>query len=148
MDDLPQPAAKNTPAWIWVLAGCGCALAGLLLLGVLSTIVLPSLLGRMSVARRARAGIDLALLRDGVERFRASNEGHPPLSLDELLVPGADGRTCLPGVATLPLDPWGHAYQYELQPRLETYRLYSFGPDGVAGGAGDDADIELANSGE
>ena len=146
MDDPSQPADKKTPKWIWVLAGCGCALAGLLVLGVLSAIVVPNLMGRFALVQRKRAELDLRLLREGIECFRISNDGRPPESLHDLLVPDADGRTCLPGLAALPLDPWGHAYQYELQPRVESYRLFSFGPDGVAGGAGDDADIELASS--
>lgn len=42
----------------------------------------------------------------------------------------------------LPLDPWGHAYQYAVPGAdSQPFALYSFGADGRAGGTGDAADI-------
>lgn len=43
----------------------------------------------------------------------------------------------------IPLDPWGHPYQYE-SPGAQAgpgYDLISFGRDGRLGGAGEDSDI-------
>jgi general secretion pathway protein G len=41
----------------------------------------------------------------------------------------------------LPKDPWGNPYQY-LSPGLHgDIDVFSFGPDGVLGGEGNDADI-------
>jgi general secretion pathway protein G len=34
------------------------------------------------------------------------------------------------------LDPWGHAYNYELINK-DAYRLYSSGPDGIKGNSDD-----------
>lgn len=31
----------------------------------------------------------------------------------------------------IPLDPWGHAYQYRHPGKERAYELFSFGPDGV-----------------
>ena len=49
------------------------------------------------------------------------------------------------GRAAIPLDPWGMPYQYRVpsQQPGKDYELFSFGHDRVAGGSGDDADIQL-----
>ena len=41
----------------------------------------------------------------------------------------------------LPLDPWGHAYQYRAPGTKGEYEILSLGKDGQAGGTGEDADI-------
>jgi general secretion pathway protein G len=42
----------------------------------------------------------------------------------------------------LPLDPWGHPYQYQLPGENgQPYTLRSFGKDGTPGGEDDAADI-------
>ena len=40
------------------------------------------------------------------------------------------------GEKAIPPDPWGNPYQYELTPP-ESYRIWSFGPDGQDGSADD-----------
>lgn len=41
----------------------------------------------------------------------------------------------------IPLDPWGHAYQYHSPGAKGEYEVISYGRDGRPGGSGDDADI-------
>lgn len=41
----------------------------------------------------------------------------------------------------VPLDPWGHAYQYRSPGSKGEYEIVSFGKDGQPGGSGDNADI-------
>ena len=41
----------------------------------------------------------------------------------------------------LPLDPWGHSYQYKNPSERGDYELFSFGEDGKLGGVGNAADI-------
>ena len=41
----------------------------------------------------------------------------------------------------LPLDPWGHAYQYRSPGAKGDYEIVSLGKDGQPGGTGEDADI-------
>jgi general secretion pathway protein G len=45
----------------------------------------------------------------------------------------------------IPLDPWGRAYIYKCPGDHCDWDLYSYGSDGVAGGKGEDADIESWN---
>src|SRR3954470_16337364 len=42
---------------------------------------------------------------------------------------------------TLPNDPWGHPYVYRAGSSGGDFEVISFGRDGKAGGAGEDADI-------
>lgn len=41
----------------------------------------------------------------------------------------------------IPLDPWGHSYQYRSPGSKGDYEITSTGKDGQPGGAGEDADI-------
>ncbi|WP_326941580.1 type II secretion system major pseudopilin GspG [Actimicrobium sp. GrIS 1.19] len=41
----------------------------------------------------------------------------------------------------VPLDPWGHAYQYRAPGTKSEYDITSLGKDGQPGGVGEDADI-------
>lgn len=41
----------------------------------------------------------------------------------------------------LPVDPWGHAYQYRIPGEGRDYDLLSYGKDGKPGGADENADI-------
>ena len=42
---------------------------------------------------------------------------------------------------SVPLDPWGHAYQYKAPGAKSEFEITSLGRDGQAGGTGEDADI-------
>jgi general secretion pathway protein G len=41
----------------------------------------------------------------------------------------------------IPLDPWGHAYQYRAPGTKGEYEILSLGKDGQPGGSGENADI-------
>jgi len=41
----------------------------------------------------------------------------------------------------VPLDPWGHAYQYRAPGSKGEYDIVSMGKDGQPGGSGENADI-------
>ncbi|MBB5609752.1 general secretion pathway protein G [Janthinobacterium sp. S3M3] len=41
----------------------------------------------------------------------------------------------------VPLDPWGHPYQYRAPGTKGEYEIISLGKDGQPGGSGEDADI-------
>jgi len=41
----------------------------------------------------------------------------------------------------VPLDPWGHSYQYRAPGTKGEYEIISLGKDGQPGGSGEDADI-------
>jgi general secretion pathway protein G len=41
----------------------------------------------------------------------------------------------------VPMDPWGHPYQYRVPGTKGEYEIVSLGKDGQPGGTGDSADI-------
>ncbi len=68
-----------------------------------------------------------------VQSYPSSAQG-----LEALVQPSGD----IPGWSgpyldkNVPVDPWRNPYQYELQ-NPDTYRVWSFGPDGVDGSEDD-----------
>lgn len=50
-----SPENLNTPWWIWALTGCGCLGFGLIVIGIVSAIALPSFLNQANKARESEA---------------------------------------------------------------------------------------------
>ncbi|MDP1923968.1 MAG: prepilin-type N-terminal cleavage/methylation domain-containing protein [Thiobacillus sp.] len=110
-------------------------LVTLVIAGILISIAVPNYREYVERSRRARAIADIAQISMALERYR-TKAGTFPNSLNDLNIP-------------LPLDPWGHAYQYlgidvasppnkgalrkdkNLNPLNSDYDLYSMGPDGL-----------------
>jgi hypothetical protein len=68
-----------------------------------------------------------------IESFKRER-GQAPVALDDL-VPGK--------LASVPLDPWNHPFEYESTAR--GYRLQCLGADGRLGGDGDASDIRVVD---
>jgi general secretion pathway protein G len=84
---------------------------------------------------------DLQLLRDAVTRYKAAHRGQAPRSLEDLIAPGMEGTDYL-GMP-LPRDPWQHPYVYQVTDEHGAYNVRSLGRDGMEGGYGADADVDL-----
>jgi general secretion pathway protein G len=127
-------------------ARAGFSLAELMvvivILGLIATIVVPNLLARFGVAQRKKAEIDIAQIENAITTFTIENNGRGPESLEILVTPDQNNNTFLKGYTTVPLDPWGHPYQFDPPSGGREARIYSFGKDGLPGGEGDDADID------
>jgi general secretion pathway protein G len=89
-------------------------------------LVLHSREERVAEQRSTRA--TLALMREGVDAYRAEHDGGCPPTLDAL---GSEGY-----VAARPLDAWGRPLRLECPSRKPpaAYDLSSDGPDGEPGG--------------
>ena len=74
---------------------------------------------------------DLERLRDAITRYVPSNQGRAPEALGDLM-----------GDA-LPIDPWNRPYLYLPPSGTEPYNIRCLGRDGIEGGKGEDADIDL-----
>jgi len=121
----------------------------IVILGLLSTIIMPKILSRPEQARRMKAKVEirniesaLALFKTDTGRFPATSEGLGVLVSD----PGIKGYNPDAYLDKIPLDPWGNKYIY-LSPGLhrKDYDLESFGKDGEDGGTENNADIESWN---
>lgn len=117
----------------------------LVIIGMLAALVGPryfSQLGK-SQATIARAQIDVLSkaidnFRLDVGRYPTAEEGLPalvvrPVSADKWAGPYLK--------KDVPPDPWGHPYVYQVPGTKGDYVVISYGRDGQAGGAGEDADI-------
>lgn len=118
-----------------------------LIIGLLTGIVAPRLLGQIqrSEVTAAKAQLDaldkaLQAFRIDVGRYPSDTEGLTALATAPA---GSEGRWRGPYLkGAVPLDPWGTPYQYRAQGSAgRDFELLSLGRDKVPGGQGDDADI-------
>ncbi len=116
----------------------------LVILAILAGIVVPMFVGRAEQARVTRAQTDIANIASALDTFEIDNGRYPTTAegLQALIVqppnmPNWHG----PYVkgSHVPLDPWGHPYQYQCpgQHSTDGYDLWSYGPSGQAGGSGE-----------
>jgi len=112
------------------------------ILGMLAVMVAPNLFNQADSARRDAVLSQISSLGSALDAYRL-DIGQYPDSLDGL-VRDTSSRSTWNGPyirGSLPVDPWGNAYQYESNGR--DYSLMSYGADGRDGGEGDDADISI-----
>ena len=125
-----------------------------IIIGVLSAIVAPTVLGRLEQARVEAAKAELKTIEGALKMYRVDNFSYPtteaglralverPLETD---APNwnADGYL---GDDAVPIDPWGAEYQYlSPGPDGSKYYVYTFGADRQPGGDGPEADISTSD---
>lgn len=121
----------------------------IVIMGLLSTIIMPRILSRPEQARRMKARVDirnieaaLALFKTDTGRFPTTSEGLEALVADI----GIKGYNTDAYLDRAPMDPWHNKYIY-LSPGVHSrdYDLKSYAKDGEDGGTDNDADIENWN---
>lgn len=122
----------------------------LVIIGILAGYIGPKILGRPEEARRTKAGLQIQAIETALKLYKLDNGSYPSTEqgLQSLVEPPATGK--LPPKwrsggylenSTVPKDPWGSDFVY-LSPGVNRdFDLSSYGPDGEAGGEGDDADV-------
>ena len=118
------------------------------IMGILAALVVPKLMGRADDARITAARQDISTLMQALKLYKLDNQRYPTTEqgLQALIAkpssgPAANGWKSGGYVDKLPKDPWGNPYQF-MSPGLKgEVDVFSFGADGQAGGAGNDADI-------
>lgn len=118
----------------------------ILIIGMLTGIVAPRLMGQIGRSERTVARGQIDALDKGLESFRLDMGRYPTNSegLQALTqAPAGDARWRGPYLkGSVPLDPWGSAYQYRSPGSAgRDFDLVSLGRDRAVGGSGDDADI-------
>lgn len=118
----------------------------LVILGLLAAVVAPRVYdklakGKEQIARIQIKEIDgaLQLFSFDMGRFPSSSEGLEALIRNPGNIEAWRGPYL--NKAELPKDPWGKAYVYRSPGLHGDYDLFSFGPDGVEGGEGENADV-------
>jgi general secretion pathway protein G len=118
----------------------------LVILGLLAAVVAPRIYdklakGKEQIARIQIKEIDgaLQLFSFDMGRFPNSSEGLEALIRNPGNIEAWRGPYL--NKSELPKDPWGKAYVYRSPGLHGDYDLFSFGPDGVEGGDGENADV-------
>jgi general secretion pathway protein G len=118
----------------------------LVILGLLAGIVGPKVYQKLATGKEQIAKIQIKELESALQLF-SFDVGRYPNSNE-----GLEGLLRNPGnleawrgpylqKSELPRDPWGKPYVYRCPGQHGDYDLFSFGPDGVEGGEGENADI-------
>jgi len=123
----------------------------IVILGLLSALVLPNLLGKAESAKRQLVCIQMKQIQEALKSFKFDNGMYPTTEegLKALLHnPDSEKYTNYAASGyldgkTLPKDPWKHPYIYLNEE--ETINLISLGADGKEGGDGDGKDITLSD---
>lgn len=118
----------------------------LLIIGVLSALIVPSVLDRLDQGKVTGAKSDINTLVQALKMYKLDNQRFPTAEqgLQALVAkPTASPvpSNWRPYLDKLPADPWGHPYQYANPGVKGEIDVYSTGADGVVGGEGSNADI-------
>ncbi|PIE60508.1 MAG: type II secretion system protein GspG [Desulfobulbus propionicus] len=122
----------------------------IVILGVLASLIVPRIMDKPEEARRTQAAIQIQSLEQALKFYKLDNGQYPTTEqgLQALVEPPATGKLAKKWrdggyleKGKVPLDPWDGEFVY-LSPGLHgDFDLSSYGPDGEAGGEGDDADV-------
>ena len=122
----------------------------LVIIGILAGYIGPKILGRPEEARRTKAGLQIQAIETALKLYKLDNGVYPSTEqgLQALVEAPATGK--LPPKwrtggylenSSVPKDPWGNDFVY-LSPGVHgDIDISSYGPDGEAGGEGEDADV-------
>jgi general secretion pathway protein G len=116
------------------------------IIGLLASYVAPKYFVQVGKAEIKATRAQLDAFEKALGSYRLDT-GHYPTTEQSLRAlierPANESKWAGPYLAkSLPVDPWGHAYIYRVPgDNGRDYVLMSFGKDGQAGGAGEDADV-------
>ncbi len=120
----------------------------LVIMGMLAGLVGPRIFGNVDKAKVKTADTQVKMLKGSLQTYRL-DVGSYPSTADGLnaLVHKPQAKTSAYWQGpylddTVPLDPWGKPYHYELSGEAaQGFYLYTYGADGVQGGEGLNADV-------
>ena len=120
----------------------------LVIMGLLISIVAPTVLNRADEARVQKVYADFKAIETALKIYRLDNYVYPTTEQGlEALVEASsldpEPRNFKAGgyLQQLPMDPWGRPYLYLSPGEHGEIDLYSLGADGVSGGEDQNADI-------
>jgi general secretion pathway protein G len=115
------------------------------IIGLLAAFVGPRVFGHLGKSEVTTAKAQIEALARALDAYRLDtghfpdqNQGLAALSSNV----GNEARWNGPYLQkAVPLDPWGHPYQYKVPGPKSDFEILSFGRDGAPGGSGEDADL-------
>lgn len=120
----------------------------MVIIAILAAMIVPKVISRPDEARVIAAKQDIATIMQALRLYRLDNGMYPTTDQGlEALVKRPTTPPIPPNwrrggyLERLPMDPWGHPYQY-LNPGVHgRIDVFSYGADGEPGGHGINADI-------
>lgn len=123
----------------------------LVIIGILTAIIGPRMLGRTDEAMKTQAFAQIKNLSTALKMYKLDHKVYPTTEqgLSALITAPSSGTPLknypefgyLDGVESVPKDPWGNDYVYLCPGSHSEFDIVSFGADGVQGGEGKNADI-------
>lgn len=120
----------------------------LVIMGLLISVVAPTVLNRADEARVQKVQADFKAIETALKIYRLDNYVYPTTEqgLEALVEPSTldpEPRNFKEGgyLAEVPRDPWGRPYLYLSPGERGEVDIYSLGADGLSGGEGQNADI-------
>ncbi|TGD74026.1 type II secretion system protein GspG [Mangrovimicrobium sediminis] len=120
----------------------------LVIMGLLISIVAPTVLNRADEARIQKAQADFKAIETALKIYRLDNYVYPTTEqgLEALVEPSSldpEPRNFKQGgyLPELPVDPWGRPYLYLNPGEHGEIDIYTLGADGLSGGEGQNGDI-------
>ena len=120
----------------------------LVIIGLLISVVAPTVLNRADEARIQKAQADFKAIETALKIYRLDNFVYPTTEQGlEALVEASsldpEPRNFKEGgyLEELPIDPWGRPYLYLSPGEHKNVDIYSLGADGLSGGDGQNADV-------
>ena len=124
----------------------------IVLLGILSALGVPNILGRAGDARVQAAKSDMAAISQALDMYKLDNSVYPTSDQGlEALVTKPSGspepRNWNPSgyLKKMPQDPWHRDYQYMSPAEGAAFEIRTLGADGREGGEGEDQDLSSLN---
>ncbi|PID55062.1 MAG: type II secretion system protein GspG [Gammaproteobacteria bacterium] len=120
----------------------------LVIMGLLVSVVAPTLLNQADDARIQKAQADFKSIETALKLYRLDNYVYPTTEqgLEALVTPSTiepEPRNFKQGgyLQAVPIDPWGRPYLYLSPGDNGEVDIYSLGADGLSGGEGQNADF-------
>lgn len=119
----------------------------IVILGILASLVVPSLMGNKDKADRQKAVSDIVALESALDMYRLDNQrypsteqGLPALVKKPVIQPEPKNYPQDGYIRRLPQDPWGADYQLLNPGKHGKLDIFSLGPDGMP-----DTDDDIGN---
>jgi general secretion pathway protein G len=117
----------------------------MVILGLLAALVGPRMFGKVGKSKQKAAKAQISLFETALDTYRLDTSRYPTTDqgLQALRVkPTGVERWDGPYLPKdVPLDPWGHPYQYRSPGEHGDCDIISLGADGADGGEGEDGDV-------
>lgn len=120
----------------------------LVIMGLMVSIIAPTVLGRADDARIQKVHADFSAIGTALKLYRLDNYAWPTTEQGLMALVEKPVLEPLPQqwksgayVEALPLDPWNRPYVYLTPGQHGDFDVYTLGADGLPGGEGQNADI-------